>query len=426
MSALYPRRSAGDVHAALNDSPVVLVNGPRQSGKTTLVRGLSGKTRPFRTLDDATTLAAASADPVGFIRSLDSATIDEVQRAPDLLLAIKKSIDEDRRPGRFLLTGSTNVLTLPQVSDSLAGRMSVIDLLPLAQTEIAGIEPAFLAAAFDGKPAQPRHAATGRVLEQIVLSGGYPEMLHRKDPARRNDWARNYVHAILQRDVRDIASIEKLGQMPRLLRVLAQHSGQLVNYSQIGGHLGLNDKTARKYLDIFEQLYLVRTLQPWFGNRLKRLIKTPKLHFLDSGLLAAVRGLNAARIAADRAAYGALLETFVFAEIAKLAAWYDAGCQIHHFRDKDQDEVDIVIENSIGEIVGLEVKAAATVTASDFRGLRKLAAACGKAWCCGIVLHDAETVSAFGERLYSAPISSLWAEESRQAHDARDKRAGMA
>lgn len=407
---IYPRFAAARVQAALTDTPVVLLNGPRQSGKTTLARILAGDTHTYRTLDDETTLAAAIADPTGFIRGLEQATIDEIQRAPALLRAIKKSVDDDRRPGRFLLTGSTNVLSLPQVADSLAGRMAIVDLLPLSRAEIAGVQPVFLSAAFDGAPATaPVEASLGNELVRIVLAGGYPEMVRRHDPSRRAEWARNYIRAIMQRDVRDIATIEKLGQMPRLLRVLAQHAGQLVNYTKIGGNLDMDAKTVRRYMDVLQQLFLIRNVEPWSTNRLKRLIKTPKLHFLDSGLLATLLGLTPANARDRRKIFGAILESFVMAEIAKLTTAVDGEYQFHHYRDKDQNEVDLVIENEAGDIVGIEVKAAATVTSGDFAGLRKLATACGSHFRCGLVLHDGGEVHSFGPNMYAAPISGLWA-----------------
>lgn len=352
------------------------------------------------------------ADPTGFIRGTHPLTIDEVQRAPALLHAIKKAVDEDRRPGRFLLTGSTNVLSLSHAADSLAGRMAVIDLLPLAQTEIAQTRPAFLDAILAGDPPPSGQPAIGKTLERIVLTGGYPEMLRRRKPTRRAGWARNYLRAIVQRDVRDVASVEKLGHMPRLLRVLAQHSGQLVNYAQIGGQLGLDAKTVRKYIDIFQQLFLVRSLEPWAASRLARLIKTPRLHFLDSGLLAVLLGMNEASLTDRRKSFGAILESFVFTEVSKLAGWSGSECQFLHYRDKDQNEVDLVIENASGETAGVEVKGAATINATDFRGLRKLAGACGARFRCGLVLHDGSNVLPFGARLFAAPISSLWAESN--------------
>lgn len=287
--------------------------------------------------------------------------------------------------------------------------MEVVNLLPLSQVEIHGRKPLFLSAAFSGRLAQPSHRLSGNDLLNTVLIGGYPEMLRRKTLARRQAWAREYVKALLQRDVRDIAEVEKLDRMSRLFRTLAHHSGRLVNFAQAGGRIGLDEKTVSKYIAIFEQLFIVRRVDPWLRNRLRRLVKTPKLHFLDSGLLAATPGATAPRIAKDRGILGPLLEAFVFSEVQKQAEWFGGDCTLHHYRDKDQDEVDVVVENHDGAVVGIEVKAAATVGASDFRGLRKLADACGDEFRLGVVLYDGEQVVPFGERMYAAPVSCLWA-----------------
>jgi predicted AAA+ superfamily ATPase len=354
-------------------------------------------------------LEAARGDPSGFVRGLDHAIVDEVQRAPDILRAIKKTIDVDRRPGRFLLTGSANVLTLPQVSESLAGRMQVVNLLPLSRAEIREKRPTFLQKAMAGRVAKTTETLIGDDLVNAVFTGGYPEMIRRRDQQRRRAWARGYVNAIVQRDVRDIAELERMDQMPRLLKVLAHHSGQLTNFTQIGGQIGLDDKTTRKYVAVLEQLFLVRRLEPWFRNRLKRLVKTPKLHFLDSGLLAAILGATDERIGKDRSVFGPLLETFAFAEVMKQVDWLAETCRLYHYRDKDQDEVDIIVEGEGGDVVGIEVKAAATVTAGDFKGLRKLSAACGADFKLGVVLYDAEQTVPFGERMFAVPISCLWA-----------------
>ena len=406
---LFERFSAERVKTALRDTPVVMVNGPRQCGKTTLARRFVEGDRTYITLDDDTQLAAARADPAGFMRGVERAIIDEIQRAPELLRAIKRSVDEDRRPGRFLLTGSANVLTLPQVAESLAGRMEVVNLLPLSRAEIRGTRPTFLEKAFSGKVAKPPEILVGAELVDAVLIGGYPEMLKREDPKRRQTWAREYVEAIVQRDVRDIAEVEKLDQMPRLLRVLAHHSGQLTNFMQTGAEINLDAKTTRRYVGVLEQLFLLRRLDPWFRNRLKRLVKTPKLHFLDPGLLAAILGITGERIAKDRSIFGPVLEAFVVSEIMKQTAWLDGTYALHHYRDKDQDEVDVVVENDRAELVGLEVKAAATVTMSDFKGLRKLANASRERFMLGVVLYDGESVVGFGDRMFAAPISCVWA-----------------
>ena len=407
-NAIYPRFAAAAVATALRDTPVVMVIGPRQCGKTTLVRDLVGDHREFITMDDDTILASARSDPAGLVRGFNKSTIDEVQRAPDLLRAIKRFVDEDRRAGRFLLTGSANLMTLPHVSESLAGRMEIVSLLPLARAEIYGHKPRFLKAAFQGKLGKPGTILGGKDLVEAVLVGGYPEMLRRKLPARRRAWARDYIGAIVHRDVRDIAEVEKLDRMPRLLQVLAHHSGQLTNFTQIGGQIRFDDKTTAKYVGILEQLFLVRRVEPWFRNRLKRLVKTPKLHFLDSGLLATLLGVTTERVAKDRVIFGKLLETFVFSEVLKQISWMDHQCALYHYRDKDQDEVDLVVEDSAGAVVGIEVKASATVNTGDFKGMRKLADACGGDFKLGVVLYDGEKAVPFGPRLFAAPVSSLW------------------
>lgn len=405
---MYERFVTQRVEEVLADTPVVLIVGPRRAGKTTLVRKMSEVGRSYITLDDQTVLEAARADPVGFIRGLDLAIIDEIQRAPDLLLAIKKSVDEDYRPGRFLLTGSANVLTLPRVADSLAGRMETIHMLPLAQAEIEGRAPTFLEQLFDGKLLKCERPVLGEHLVRLVLRGGYPEAISRESERRRQDWARAYLTSILTRDLRDIADVEKLTELPKFVRLLAEHAGQLVNYSQFGAAINVTHKTGQRYVGLLEQVFLITTLQPWFTNALKRIVKTPKLHFLDSGLLAAARGLTFERVQADRGAFGALLESFVFAEVMKLMTASELRLSPYHFRDGQMREVDIVLERDDGMIVGIEVKASATVKSGDFGGLRALADACGDRFALGVVLYDSADVVPFGERLVAAPLSCLW------------------
>lgn len=405
---MYPRFIEQSIRAALSDTRVVLLAGPRQAGKTTLAQQCSRNNTPYFTLDNATTLEAAQKDPAGFVRGLDRAVIDEVQRAPELLLAIKESVDADPRPGRFLLTGSANLMTLPKVADSLAGRMEVVRLLPLAQSELKGKRPSFLDKAFVGEVPAINDVIIAEQLMKTVLDGGYPEAIARKASVRRQTWYLNYIDAIVQRDVRDIAQIEHLQQMPHLLQALAHHSGRLVNYSNIGSVLGMNHTTTQKYTGVLEQLYLIRTVQPWYSNQLKRLSKTPKLHFLDSGLLAALLDISLEKLHTERHAFGPLLETFVLTELLKLASWYEQRIEFSHFRDKDQNEVDIVMQNRSGQIVGIEVKASATATHADFSGLRKLAESQGKQFALGLVLYDHDKVVPFGENLYAAPISVLW------------------
>lgn len=404
----YARHLKPRVDEALTDTPVVLISGPRQAGKTTLVRQFVDKRRPFITLDDATTLASARNDPVGLIRGLSGAVIDEIQRAPDLLLAIKQSVDENRQPGRFLLTGSANLMTLPAVADSLAGRMETLTLLPLAACELTSTPGQWLASAFAGKPLSTTRSQVGSQLVERVLRGGYPEALARTTPRRREAWLRQYIQALIQRDVRELASVEKLDQIPRLLKALAHMAGQLCNFSQLGGQVGLDSKTAGKYLAILEQMFLVRRVEPWSVNRLNRILKTPKLHFLDAGLLATVAGLNAAGVAQDRTRFGAILESFVYAELLKQTTWMDADIALYTYRDKDQVEVDVVAEDAAGRTVGIEVKSKASVNPGDFAGLRRLASLAGKRWTAGVVLYDGADIRPMGDRLWAVPLSSLW------------------
>lgn len=406
---MYKRLLDTRVREALSDTPVVLIVGPRRAGKTTLAQAVGGEDRTYITLDDQTVLDAARADPAGFIRGLDVATIDEVQRAPELLLAIKKSIDEDYRPGRFLLTGSANVLTLPKVADSLAGRIETLRMLPLARAELEAAEPKFLEHLFERKHRSAKSPVLGDELLEIVLQGGFPEALSRGSERRRQDWARSYLASVLTRDLRDIADVEKLTELPKFVRFLAEHSGQLVNYSQFGSSINVSHKTSQRYVGLLEQVFLISTLQPWYTNAIKRITKTAKLHFLDTALLAATRGLSLERVRKKRDLFGSLLETFVYSEVLKLMTATDMRLSAYHYRDQEMREVDIVLERDDGMIAGLEVKASATVRSSDFSGLRTLAEACGERFAFGAVLYDSGDVVPFGDRLAAVPISNLWA-----------------
>ncbi|WP_369062028.1 ATP-binding protein [Caulobacter sp. 73W] len=385
------------------------LNGPRQSGKTTLAKYVAGAEYTYLTLDDATVLEAAKTDPTGFVRGLDRAVIDEIQRAPDLMLALKKAVDDDRRPGRFLITGSANLLTVATTKESLTGRMELVALLPLAQAEIRDQSSAsFLATAFEGAAPAIGRPLTGTDLVDTVLTGGYPGVLERQTPQRRRAWCTSYIEAIAERDVRDISALHKPGEIPNLVREAARHAAQLLNAQSIASDLRLTSRTVESYLGVLEQLFLVKRLEPWHRNDLSRLIKTPKLHFVDSALLAAMSAVTSERISADRSRFGAVLETFVFAELQRLATFHDEALRFSFYRDKDQLEVDFVLENDAGQMIGIEVKAAATVTAADFKGLRKLAELNAKTFRSGLVLYDGDTVIPFGENLYAAPLSSLW------------------
>ena len=405
----YPRTIEAQIAEAQQDTPVVLLSGPRQAGKTTLVRHIAEQqSLRYLTLDDELTLLSAREDPVGMIRNLDCAVIDEIQRAPQLLLAIKKSVDEDRRPGRFLLTGSANLMALPTVADSLAGRMETLSLLPLSQTELEHQTGNWLDATFTGSILEAAHPCIGEALIERVLRGGYPEAIARTTARRRVTWAHQYIDALIQRDVRDIASIEKLDELPRFLRALAQTAGQMSNYSELGGQVGLDYKTASRYIGVFEQMFLVRRINVWARNRLSRVIKTPKLQFIDSGLLSALIDLNQSEIQKDRIRFGSVLESFVFGELLKHAANSERHYHLLYYCDKDKVEVDFIVENPAGKLIGIEVKASATVKESDLKGLKKFAALAKDQFAMGVLLYDGTDTMPLGNGIWAAPLSSLW------------------
>jgi len=405
---LYSRLITARVAEALTDTPVVMIAGPRQAGKTTLVRQIANQELRYLTLDDELTRLAAKEDPVGMIRNLDRAIIDEIQRAPQLLLAIKKTVDEVRRPGRFLLTGSANLMTLPSVADSLAGRMEALTLLPLSQSEMHGATLNWLDSAFAGVVPKVSTPVVGEALVEAVLRGGYPEAVSRATPRRRTAWARQYIDAIIQRDVRDVTGVDRLDQLPRFLQALAQVSGQMCNYTQLGGQVGLDHKTAARYVNVFEQMYLLKRVEVWARNRLNRVVKTPKVQFIDSGLLSTLLDFTPATAAQDRSRFGQVLETFVYGELLKHATSAEGDYQLLYYRDHDQFEVDVVVENAGGQLVGVEIKAAASVGTTDLRGLKRLASIAGDQFKLGVILYDGTETLPLGNRIWAAPISSLW------------------
>jgi len=407
-SHLVTRHLAPLLAESLQDTPAVLVNGPRQCGKTTLVQQFAGDLAYF-TLDDPNLLAAVQQDPLGFARQLDRAIIDEVQRAPQLLLALKLVIDQDRRPGRFLLTGSANLMALPQIADSLAGRMALHTLLPLSQSELQGRPNDFLrrAQAQDWPLSHAAWATPQDGTVAHVLAGGYPEMRQRPTGARRQAWAKAYIQSLVERDVRDLAQIDQLHQLPQLLALAAAHCGQLLNAAQTGGQLGLSGKTVDKYLGILEKLFLVQRLPAWSRNELSRLIKTPKLHFLDAALQATLTRLTPELVFTQRERWGATLETWVHAELRKALSLSAEHWYLSHFRDKDQVEVDFVLESPLRQLIGIEVKASATVNASDFKGLKKLQSLAGEAFTTGLVLYDGSQALSFGDGFWAVPLAAL-------------------
>ena len=362
----------------------------------------------YYTFDDETARAAASSDPVGFVLDLaDHVVLDEVQRVPEIFSAIKLVIDRDRTPGRFMLTGSTNVLLMPSLADSLAGRMETVRLHPLAQCELARTPSRFLERLLTNDFSTSTSARLGHELVERVVGGGYPAALARSVPSRRRAWYRSYAEAIVQRDVRDLAHISALDAIAGLLEVAASRTARLLNVSELAGPFQVSRPTIREYLTLLERLFLACELPAWHLSQLKRLVKTPKLHMGDTGLASALLSIDAESLAADRALFGPLLETFVYQELVRLASFRAEPVRFSHYRDRDGVEVDIVLE--VGQkLAAVEVKAAATVTSKDLRGIRHVQAVTGERFVCGVILYDGETCVPFGERVWAVPIRALW------------------
>jgi hypothetical protein len=407
---ILPRLVEPRLHEALGDSPVVLLHGPRQSGKTTLAQGVGGRRGyAYLNLDDDVLRAGAEADPAGFVADLPArCVLDEVQRAPGLFTALKTAVDRDRRPGRFLLTGSANVLFVPKLADSLAGRMEIIRLYPFAQCEIERHPADFFDALFRASFKTRRSDRLGPQLADRIVAGGYPAALDRKTSRRRRVWYRDYIETMVQRDVRLLARISSLEVLPRLLALAAAQTARLLNVSNLAGPFQLSRPTIRDYLSLLAQAFLIDELPPWHSNRTSRLVKTPKLHLGDTGVAAALLDLDAVPLYRHREMMGQLLETFTYQELLRQASGHDAEIRFHHFRDRDGYEVDVVMERGGEEIAGVEVKAASTVTDRDFRGLRRLASAARRKFVSGVVLYDGETSASFGDHMYAVPIRALW------------------
>ncbi|MFI7544185.1 ATP-binding protein [Actinoplanes sp. NPDC049599] len=407
---LIPRHVAAQVDAALTDTRVVLISGARQVGKSTLVRVVAGdRLAERRDLDRAQDRAAALADPVGFVASPDLLVIDEIQRAPELLLAIKSAVDEDPRPGRYLLTGSSQLFGMIAAPDALPGRMESVELWPFSQGEIDGDPDRFLDAVFMHGP-DLRHESdvTRAGYADRIVRGGLPEAVSRADPRRRGRFFDAYVQALIDRDVRQLSDIQHKSQLRTLVRLLAARSATLIPAGSLESTLGLSRPTIARYLRALEEIFLVKRIPGWSRNLGTRVTATPKLIFVDSGIAAHEVSFDARALLRPGAPFGPLLESFVLSELARQLTWSTQLADLYHYRDRSGYEVDAVLENRRGQVVGIEVKAASTVGPDDFRGLRRLAERLGDDFLVGVVLYTGTATLPFGTKLRAIPVSALW------------------
>ncbi len=411
---MYSRHISPLLIEALSDTPVVLLNGARQTGKSTLAQSLvTSAAYRYLTFDDWVVLSAAKDDPVGFISGLSGPVIlDEVQRVPEIFLPIKAEVDRDRRPGRFLLTGSANVLLLPRMADSLAGRMEVLSLWPLSSAEIAN-SPTFNRAdwLFDGGIQSWAIPACERTqLITTLLGGGFPEAVGRSTQRRRAAWFKSYLQAILQRDVRDLANLEQLTEIPNLLQLLAIRSSGLLNFAEVSRTSRLSQTTLKRYFTLLETLFLVVRLPSWERNPGKRMVKAPKVFLPDSGLLAHLAGINQDTLIAGVGLPGGLIETYVLGELLKHLAYSEKALTLCHYRTQTNIEIDFILENRIGKLTGIEVKASSKVDGKDFKALRHLKETEPQLFQRGIVLYPGREVVAFDVDMFAVPLSMWWAD----------------
>ena len=442
----YPRGQLESLKIMLSESPVVFIQGPRQSGKTTLSKMIQSnsdievhaaeKKRPtkqskrsrlpttetgyqYYTMDDASTRIAAWNDPTGFVKNLpDKVILDEVQRVPDLFLEIKAEVDRDRRAGRFLLTGSTHAMSSPKVSESLAGRMALLRLHPLSQKEIVqgkfeigtkfdleqSIFDLLLTRNFETK----QYAFDYDSLPERIVTGGFPEALELSSFTSRKRWYRNYIDLICQRDILDLTRVRMMDILPDTLLIASQQNAQLFNIQRIAHSLNVSWPTMRDYVTLLKKVYLLDELQPFHRSQMKRLVKTPKLHIGDSGLACSLLSLNSTALESDRKLFGQMLENFVYLELVRQASWEDDSISFHHYRDKDQKEVDIVMEVNGRKILGVEVKASRTVRRRDFTGLRKLQTIADERFVAGAILYCGDMCIAFEKNMFALPVGILW------------------
>lgn len=410
---LHPRLAYPRIVEALTDTRIVAIQGARQVGKSTLAAQILADHEGVGvTLDDPGSLDFARTDPAGFVEQASGGmlVIDELQRAPELVVALKASVDRDRRPGRFLVTGSANLLALSSTHESLAGRVERIEMDPFSQRELGRAAGSFIDAAF-APDVLARHSSSATRQDYIerASAGGYPEALQRSTPRRREDWYDAYISQIVRRDAPDISGLQRIADLPRLLRLIAVRMGSTMVWSSLASDANIPRRTLDPYVALLETLYLTHTLPAWAVNLTSREVKQPKVFPVDTGLAASLLGTSPAALGPGSPLSGPLLECFVVGELRRQQTWAAQRSTLHHYRDSRGVEVDAILETPDGRVVGIEVKAASTVRASDASGLSLLRDRLGERFVAGYVLHTGPSAVAIGDRIVGVPMDALWA-----------------
>ncbi|MBN9503020.1 MAG: hypothetical protein BGO01_11055 [Armatimonadetes bacterium 55-13] len=406
---MIERLAAQELREALSDTPVVLIHGPRQCGKSTLAKQFAEEGRRYITFDNPRHLAEAKSDPLAFLETYDEPLVlDEVQRVPEIFLPLKLKVDENRQPGRYLLTGSANVLALPKIADSLAGRMAIIDLLPFSQAEVEGAETNFVQRIFEGDiPKKVAPVDEEDILRRIVR-GGFPEPSTRPSASGRERWFNDYLRTMIERDVRDIANIDALSQVPRILKLIASRSGTTMNVASLSRDTNIPNTSLHRYLDLLKAIFVTQGVPPWSNNHGARLTKTPKTYLVDSGFLCLLENISESAMVSDRDKFAAVLESFVAMELKKLARFSDIRPELHHLRTVRNLEVDFVLEARGGSVIGIQLKASKTLNGSETEGLRYLGELAEGNFKHGIVLYTGTQVEPLAKNITALPLSTLW------------------
>lgn len=411
-----PRVVASNVLEAMGDTPVVLIQGARQCGKSTLAEAIAAQFgATMHTFDDLETYRFAIEDPKGFVASVSAITssgygravLDEIQRVPEIFTTIKASVDRHRYPGRFLVTGSSNILTLPRLADSLAGRMEVVDLYPLSQGEIEGRRDGFVDAVFADTFEPDADYQDPRLIERMVR-GGFPEPALRRSPTRLHPWFDAYVRTMIDRDVRDIANIEHATSLNRMLKMISLRIGSPLNKQSISSDAGLPYSTADRYFDLLSSVFFIHSVPPWWTNASARLVKSPKVYVLDTGLLVALLDQSIASLERDRQMAGLVLENFIAGELRKQCSWSQRKAMLQYLRTAKQQEVDFVLQDATGSVVAIESKAAATIQPADLRGMKYLRELAGEKFVRGIFLYTGTEPIMVDREVWALPVSALW------------------